>query len=273
MVLNEELKAVLRLRYRREGRGPMAKKLLLSGSAMRLLHECDLPHDEHTRSGLNLQRLAIESLGITVLPVYQLPLCLQEVAPPVCLFVRGDPSLLHRRAVGIVGSRRASRGPVRWAAKMAWRLANEGFLVISGGARGIDSAAHRAALDSGKPTVVYLGVAVDRIYPPVNAPLFARILKAGGALVSEFAPGEESYAYDHARRNRFIAAHSTRLLLAEAATGSGSLGTAEAARRCGKPVMVPPFEVGGQREGIQALVEKGWASVESVRVRNMNECD
>jgi len=131
--------------------------------------------------------------------------------------------------------------------------------VVSGGARGIDGAAHRGALAAGAPTLAYLGVAVDRIYPSRHRPLFARILRDGGALVSEHPPRATTRKWAHADRNRFIAAQSRRIYVAEADEGSGSLGTTDWANRLGVEVLVSPPGVAEKRAGLDALVAAGRA--------------
>ncbi len=204
------------------------------------------------------QLAAIESLGISPVPVWQLPPLLLRCRPlPVALFVRGDPSLLNAAAVSIVGARAASVAPLQWAERKARDAASAGFLVVSGGARGIDSAAHRGALAADGKTVAYLGVPADVTYPAANRRLFSRILEHGGALVSEHPPGSHTFASSHAMRNRFIAAHATRLFVAEAGERSGSLGTAAFAVSLGVPIWVPPADVGGERTGLLALLAAG----------------
>jgi DNA processing protein len=176
------------------------------------------------------------------------------------LFVRGNAEALARPAVGIVGARDARRDAEAWAFERAAEAAVAGHVVASGGARGIDAAAHQGALRAGGTTVAYLGVPADRIYPRGNERLFRAMLEGGGALVSEHPPGVSTPAFEHAKRNRFIAAHASRLYIAEARASSGTLATARYARRHGVPVLVSPPGVGAQRDGIDMLLAKGWAS-------------
>ncbi len=202
----------------------------------------------------------ITSLGISVIPAwgYSEALCELDDPPPL-LCVRGDPLLLKQRGMGVVGARRASASGLAWARDVV--MASDAALVVSGGALGIDCEAHEAALDSGKKTVVFLGVAVDRVYPAGHRDLFARILRAGGALVSEHPPGETTFAYDHARRNRLIAALSHTLYVAEADAKSGTMGTAHFARNLGRPVRVPePYAVVA-RAGLEQLLVDGHAHI------------
>jgi DNA processing protein len=226
----------------------------------------DVARDPTFRPGPRALRLAMRQaralavLGIHVVAAPDIPPALARARPlPPALFVRGDASLLGRRAVAIVGARDASPGPTSWAARVAGVAARAGLLVVSGGARGIDAAAHRAALEIGQATVVYLGVQADRIYPAFHRRLFERVLTRGGALVSEHPPLTPAFAPGHATRNRFIAAQADVVVVAEAGEGSGSLGTAAFARRLGIPVLVPPTAVGGERRGIDTLLEAGAA--------------
>jgi len=204
----------------------------------------------------------LELRNITVVPVWQFPATLGRLHPlPMVLFVRGNTQLLQQEAVSIVGARAASRSAQEWAMARAAQLARAGTLVVSGGARGIDAAAHWGALRAGGVTLAYLGVSADRIYPLTNRRLFEVILDRGGALVSEHPPGAPTYKGAHALRNRFIAAHASYVVIVEATEGSGSLGTARWANRYGVPVKVSPLSVGQKRDGISWLMRKGWASM------------
>jgi DNA processing protein len=220
------------------------------------------PTSLNTQARLDWQAAAIRALDIYPMQVAKLPLALQASRPlPTILYVRGNPNLLLRQGIAIVGSRRASPGPLAWAKKIAQAAAEAGQLILSGGAVGVDAAAHQAALAAGQPTVAYLGTAIDQIYPAVHRTLFARLLAGGGALISEHPPGAPTQPYHHAARNRLIAAHASVLYVAEAAARSGTLGTATFARRQKRPLFVPPAEVGGQRAGIEGLLAAGYAQV------------
>lgn len=207
------------------------------------------------------QATALQALDIKVLWAPAIPARLREAAPcPPALFVRGDPSLLDKPAVAIVGSRRACADAERWTAQVARDHSQQGQLVVSGGARGIDAAAHAGALAAGGPTLAYLGSAVDRIYPLENKLLFQRIVSRGGAIVSEHPPMSSGAPWHHAARNRFIAAHAHTLVVAEAAERSGTLGTAHWAHRLNRKILVSPLGVARQRAGIDALLASGVAA-------------
>ncbi len=207
---------------------------------------------------------------IHVVPIWNWPWQLARARPLApALMVRGDVGLLWRSGVGIVGARRAHGSAESWARHVARGHVLRGELVVSGGARGVDTAAHLGALDAGGQTLAYIGAAADCIYPKHNRGLFLRILQSGGALVSEHLPLSKTYKGAHALRNRFIAAHASRLYVAEADVDSGSLGTAGFAKRWGVPVLVPPADIGVRRAGIAALIAEGAAVVETVGGRPM----
>ena len=121
----------------------------------------------------------------------------------------------------------------------------------------MDAAAHRGALAGGGPTIAVLGVSAGRFYPAVHLPLFSDIIRAGGAIVSEYPPGAASYRADHATRNRLIAALSLGVVVAQAGPRSGSLHTAAAAKALGREIVVAPRQVRGNLAGTQGLVEEG----------------
>lgn len=207
------------------------------------------------------QAAALTALGLHLVPIFELPDHLAQARPmPPALFVRGNPELLAMRsATAIVGARKAGPKGCAWAQQLAHSLAKRGHLVVSGGAMGVDGAAHRGSLTGGGTTVVYMGTAIDRIYPAFHAALFSTVLQRGGALVSEHPPFAVTFKGDHAKRNRFIAAHSEQLVVVEAALASGTMGAVTFARRLGRRVLVAPREVGGERSGLEDLIARGWA--------------
>ena len=149
--------------------------------------------------------------------------------PPQALWVRGKLPAQERPSVALVGARAATgTGCVR-ARTLAFDLARRGFFVISGGAFGIDAAAHEGALDANVPTFAILGCGVDVVYPDRHAQLFARITVQGG-LLSEYAPGTPPRARQFPARNRIIAALADAVIVVEAAHRSGALITATWAR-------------------------------------------
>ena len=178
-------------------------------------------------------------------------------APPRVLAVRGVERALGQPAVAIVGSRRASDYGRRMAQELAAALARVGVVVVSGLARGIDGAAHAAALDAGGTTVAVMGTGFDRIYPREHAPLAERIA-ASGALATEFGPGIPPAPENFPRRNRIIAALADVVIVVEAALRSGALITARLALALGREVLAVPGRVGDpMAAGTLALLRDG----------------
>ncbi len=168
----------------------------------------------------------------------------EALVPPVGLWLRGAPRLdaFTARAVALVGSRASSAYGEHVAAELAFRLAERGWTVVSGGAYGIDGAAHRAALAAGGPTLAVLANGVDRPYPAGHDALFARIAEAG-LLISEWPPGTAPYGHRFLVRNRLVAALSLGVVVVEAAARSGALATARRALGLGRQVMAVPGPV------------------------------
>jgi DNA processing protein len=181
-------------------------------------------------------------------------------APPV-LAVRGQIEPLTRPAIALVGSRNASAAGSRFASVLARDLGLAGFIVVSGLARGIDAAGHRASLESG--TVAVLAGGLDKIYPPEHADLAGQIT-GSGALVSEMPMGWEPRARDFPRRNRIIAGISLGVVVVEAAERSGSLITARMALEAGREVFaVPGSPIDPRAGGTNRLLKDGATLVTS----------
>ncbi len=193
-------------------------------------------------------------------PEYPAVLAAITDAPPA-IAVRGNPSLLSRRSVGVVGARNASANGRALARELAADLSAAGFVVVSGMARGIDTAAHEGALDGG--TVAVLAGGVDVPYPAQNADLYAAICERG-AVVAEMAPGTAPQARHFPRRNRIIAGLSAGVVVAEAAMRSGSLITARMALEQGREVFAVPGSPRDSRsKGTNHLLRQGAVLTES----------
>lgn len=178
-------------------------------------------------------------------------------APPV-LFVRGNPDALHMPQLALVGSRQASRTGVAHAHAFSHALAQHGFVITSGLALGIDSAAHEAAVRQQKPTVAVFGTGIDRIYPRRNQHLAEAILAHGGAWVSELLPGADAHASHFPKRNRIISGLSLGVLVVEAAVRSGSLITARQAMQQGRAVFALPGHIHNpMSRGCHQLIREG----------------
>jgi DNA processing protein len=183
--------------------------------------------------------------------------------PPEELWTRGDLSICDKPAVAVVGARAASRGGMAIASAIAGDLARAGIVVVSGLARGIDSAAHMAALDAGGKTIAVLGTGIDVVYPAEHRELTERIAR-DGLLITEFLPGAAPEVFHFPRRNRIISGLSRGVVVVEAAEQSGSLITARLAADQGREVMVVPGPVlGGRNRGAHALIRDGAKLVES----------
>ncbi|MDR0483759.1 MAG: DNA-processing protein DprA [Alphaproteobacteria bacterium] len=166
---------------------------------------------------------------------YYPPLLRQlENFPPI-LFAKGNTKLLKKSSIAIVGTRNATIQGQQNASKFAKELGEHGFLVVSGMAKGIDTAAHEAALAKG--TVAVLGCGVDKIYPTSNTKLYQQIVE-NGVVISEFPLGTPPMPYHFPKRNRIISGMSRGILVVEAALNSGSLITAELALNQGRDVFV-----------------------------------
>lgn len=186
------------------------------------------------------------------------PPLLKEIPdPPLALHFRGDRTLLARTAIAMVGSRRASPYGVNVATHLARQLVSAGVVIVSGLARGIDAAAHCAALDGGGTTIAVLGTGIDVIYPRSNHRLFRRI--AGhGLILSEFPPGAPPKPEHFPIRNRLISGLSKGTVIVEATRRSGSLITARMAAEQNRDVFAVPgsiFSPGS--EGPHRLVQYG----------------
>lgn len=186
------------------------------------------------------------------------PVALEQAdPPPLELWVRGTfPST--GRKVAIVGTRVADPPALSFAKRLARELARHGIVVVSGGARGIDAAAHRGALEGGGATVVVLPGGLDYPAPPSHGPLFQEVVDHRGALVSEHAPDEPPHRSRFVTRNRIIAALSAVTIVVRAPYRSGALSTAAYARGMGRSVMaVPaaPWDIRGA--GCLALLQSG----------------
>jgi DNA processing protein len=191
------------------------------------------------------------------------PLLAEISDPPACIWTRGNRSLLSRLTVAVIGARAASHEGLIAANEIALDLARAGVVVVSGLARGIDSAAHQGALEGGGGTIAVLGTGIDVVYPAENAPLSERIA-ANGLLVTEFAPGSPPEDWHFPRRNRIISGLSKAVVVVEAKEKSGSLITARLAADQGRDVMaVPGTIVGGRNRGANALLRDGAKLVES----------
>lgn len=216
------------------------------------------------------QQAAAGRVGATLLTLEDAgyPPALRTIPqPPPFLFVRGALASEDALAIAIVGSRRPSAYGLRMAQRLAADLAARGVTVVSGFARGIDTAAHRGALEASGRTVAVLGSGADVIYPPENRRLVEAVTRQG-AVVSEFPMGTPPLAQHFPRRNRVIAGMSLGTAVVEASEKSGALITAGYAGEFGREVFAVPGNVTSPvSEGTNRLIQdgaklvKGWKDV------------
>jgi DNA processing protein len=207
-------------------------------------------------------RQAVESLektGTRIIPLADRdypPLLKAIHDPPALLYLRGQ--LPPAEALAVVGSRRASGSGRRLTTDLCRELAARGIGIVSGLARGIDTAAHQGALDGAGYTVAVLGCGIDRIYPPENSLLFHRMLDQGGGILSEYPPGTPPLAGHFPGRNRIISGLSRGVAVIEAAEESGSLITADFALEQGREVFAVPGPVFSENSrGVNRLLKDG----------------
>ena len=203
----------------------------------------------------------IEAIGWSD-PRYPRQLAALDDRPPV-VWLKGNPAMLARLSVAIVGSRAASPYAVAVAERLAGDISGRGVAVVSGCARGVDAAAHRGALGGEGSTTAVLGSGVDVAYPAENSGLTASIAMAG-AVVSELPPGTPPRRYHFPQRNRLISGLARAVVVVEAGARSGSLITARCAAEQGREVMAVPGNVlSGRSAGSHALIRDGAAIVET----------
>lgn len=222
----------------------------LARQAGRSIRICTMPEAEREAEALRRLGGRLIALGEA-----QYPRSLQAIdtAPPL-LAVLGRQDVLLRPCVALVGSRNASAAGMKFTARIARELGEAGFVVVSGLARGIDTAAHEASVEAG--TVAVLAGGLDEVYPPQNIPLLQRLL-AEGAAISEMPLGLAPRGRDFPRRNRLVSGLSLGTVVVEAARKSGSLITARFANEQGRLVFaVPGSPLDPRAEGGNHLIRE-----------------
>jgi DNA processing protein len=224
-----------------------------------------LSHDYHPFATAECERIVRTPDAVVVdILSERYPKLLMEIPdPPPYLYLVGELKG-SEAAVAIVGSRRASQYGLCTATRLARDLAACGVTVVSGMARGIDTAAHWGAVKQGGRSIAVLGCGIDVVYPPENGALFEAVARSG-ALISEFPMGTAPLAENFPRRNRIISALSRGVVVVEAGEGSGSLITARFALEQGREVFAVPGNVtcSGSRGG-NGLIKEGAKLVERV---------
>ncbi len=178
--------------------------------------------------------------------------------PPPVLYVRGDVELLAReRLVAVVGTREPTIFGTSAAEELTGALADDGWGIVSGLAKGIDTIAHRTALEHGAPTIAVMGGGLDAIYPAENKGLAARIVEEGGALISEQPFGEQARPQHLIARDRLQGGLSAAVVVAQSGVRSGTMHTARFAATQERPVFCPvPHRENSASEGLRVLLEK-----------------
>jgi len=187
------------------------------------------------------------------------PNLLKEIPdPPGLLYLKGELLPQDELAIAVVGSRKFSAYGQRATAEIVYSLAREKITIVSGLALGIDAFAHQAALDAQGRTIAVMACGLDQIYPLFNIRLADRILKMGGAIISEFPLGMPALRYNFPIRNRIIAGLSLGTVVIECAEGSGSLLTAAAALEYNREVFAVPGEIFSETsQGTNRLIKMG----------------
>src|SRR5436190_14796985 len=187
------------------------------------------------------------------------PKQLREIhAPPIVLYVWGELSERDQHAIAVIGSRRTTHYGTESAKKLAYQLAYAGLTIISGLARGIDTAAHQGALAAKGRTVAVIGAGLAKLYPPENAALAEKIQNGNGAVVSEFSMEIEPDRQTFPMRNRIISGWSHGILVVEAGLNSGALITAAQALEQGRSVYAVPGHINAPSAmGSNRLIQQG----------------
>lgn len=252
-----------------------AAALAQAGGALRLIEDPNAGRQALGEAGIGalraamregdalLARLRAEHVHLIAQEDEAYPGLLARTArPPHLLFVQGRADLSDPFPIAVVGTRSADAYGVRHTRRLARELAESGVCVVSGLALGIDSAAHRGALDAGGRTVAVLGSALNRPYPAQNRRLIREIVEAGGSVISEYPPDVAAARYSFVRRNRIIAGMCYGVLVTQAPLKSGALSTVHCALEEGREVYAMPGDI--DRPGSQLphrLIAEGAAPV------------
>ncbi len=205
-----------------------------------------------------LKRVADFGCQVVIQSDNEYPASLREIYdPPVVLYAKGALSAKDKSAVAMVGSRQTTHYGIETARKLAYQLAYVGVTVVSGGARGIDTAAHQGALSAKGRTVCVLGTGINIVFPPENQELFERIA-ASGAVITQFPFNRNGDRQSFAIRNRIVAGMTLGTIVVEANLTSGALITANFATEYGRQVFAVPGRIDSPRsKGCHDLIKKG----------------
>jgi DNA processing protein len=205
-----------------------------------------------------LKRIAQFSCHVVIQSDEEYPASLREIYdPPIALYVKGAMTVKDKNAVAMVGSRQTTHYGIETARKLAYQLAYVGVTVVSGGARGIDTASHQGALAAKGRTVCVLGTGINIVFPPENNDLFERIAE-NGAVITQYPFNRNADKQSFAIRNRIVAGMTLGTVIVEADLHSGALITANFATEYGRQVFAVPGRIDSPRsKGCHDLIKKG----------------
>ncbi|MCI9063214.1 MAG: DNA-protecting protein DprA [Clostridia bacterium] len=217
----------------------------------------------------HLEYMERNNIDIIFIEDKEYPSLLKEIySPPLCLYVKGDKNILNNVSISIIGCREATQYGISVAKEFAYNLSNQNINIISGLAKGIDSAAHLGAIKANKRTIAVLGNGLDTIYPKENYKLSQDILNSGGAIISEYPLGTSPKKQHFPARNRLISGMSNGVLVVEAKEKSGTMITVDFALEQGRDVFVIPGKIDSDNStGTNKLIKQG-----ARLVTNWEEC-
>jgi DNA processing protein len=209
--------------------------------------------------GAELKRISDFGASVITQTSSMYPKSLREIhSPPIVLYVWGELQERDHHAIGVIGSRRTTHYGSESAKKLSYQLAYAGLTVISGLARGIDTAAHQGALAAKGRTIAVIGSGLSKLYPPENAGLAEKIRSGNGAILSEFSMEIEPDRQTFPMRNRIISGWSQGILIVEAGSNSGALITASQAIEQGRSVYAVPGHINAPSAiGSNRLIQQG----------------
>jgi DNA processing protein len=221
--------------------------------------------EQATDLGAEMKRIADFGCHVVIQDDPEYPELLRQIYdPPIVLYVKGELSAKDKNSVAMVGSRLTTHYGVETARKLAYQLAYLGVTVVSGGARGIDTAAHQGALSGKGRTIAVLGTGINLVAPPENAKLFEQIA-ASGAVITQFPFNRPADKQSFPIRNRIVAGMTLGTVVVEANLTSGALITSNFANEYGRQVFAVPGRIDSPRsKGCHDLIKKGAKLCESV---------
>ena len=240
---------------------------ILSASASQLLRVRNIGEDtaanianweKNADLAAELKRIADYGCHVLIQSDEQYPAALREIYdPPLVLYVKGELTAKDKNSVALVGSRMTTHYGLETARKLAYQLAYVGVTIVSGGARGIDTAAHQGAMSAKGRTVAVLGTGLNLVFPPENAELFERIA-ANGAVMTQFPFNRPADKQSFPIRNRIVAGMTLGTVVVEANLTSGALITANFANEYGRQIFAVPGRIDSPRsKGCHELIKKG----------------